>query len=71
MKASLTRGAIMHNREDIDEQRDAVDEGKGAETRLKRLLLLEDEGAEDHVQGAGHDAREHGGHKPGGNCWEQ
>lgn len=58
----------MHNREDIDEQGDAIDEGEGTEARLEGLLLLEDEGVEEHVEGAGHDARQHGGHEPGGNC---
>lgn len=66
--AILTRRSIVHNREDVDEQSDAVDEGKGAEARFKGLLLLEDEGVEEGVEGARHDAGEHGGHEPGGNC---
>lgn len=58
----------MHNREDVDQERDAIDEGEGAEARLEGLLLLEDEGVEEHVEGAGHDAGQHGRHEPRGNC---
>lgn len=61
----------MHNREDVDEQSDTVDEGEGTEARLEGLLLLEDEGVEEHVQGTRHDAGEHGGDEPRGHCWDK
>lgn len=58
----------MHDREDVDEQGDAVDEGQDAEAGLQGLLLLEDELVEQHVQSTRHDAGQHGGHEPGCHC---
>ena len=58
----------MHDREDVDEQGAAVDEGQNAEARLQGLLLLEDELVEHHVQSTRHDAGQHGRHEPGSHC---
>lgn len=66
--ASLTTGSVVHDGEDVDEEGDAVDEWEGAEAGFQGLLLLEDKGVEEHVESARHDARQYGGHEPGGHC---
>ena len=56
----------MYDGEDVNEEGDAVDKGKGTEAWLEGLILLEDDVVKDHVKGTRHEARQHGGHEPGG-----
>lgn len=54
----------MDDREDVDEEGEAVDEGEGLESGFQGLLLLQDEVVEEEVDGARHDAGEDGGNEP-------
>lgn len=60
----LTGRAIMHNGEDVDEKREAVDEGEGTEAGFQGLVLLEDEVVEDEVNDARDYPRQHRGYNP-------
>ena len=63
---TLTLGAIQHDGEDVDEHREAVEEGQTLESWRDGIVLLQDEMVHREEDDGRDESRKQGGHEPGG-----